>query len=138
MKNIIAQAILIRAIFAIPFQAGWSTLSQRSRTTRRETQHEARDVKRYDHKKYKPFTPVSLPDRTWPDNVIDKAPTWCSVDVRDGNQALIAPMSVAQKKKLFALRVDVGFKEIEVDFPAASQPAFDFVRRLIEESRTPD
>src|SRR5690606_28983033 len=72
------------------------------------------NVKRYDHRKYKPFTPVALPDRTWPDKVIDKAPTWCSVDLRDGNQALIEPMSVAQKRKMFALLVDVGFKEIEV------------------------
>src|SRR5690554_5586506 len=92
----------------------------------------------YDHRKYRPFAPVALKDRTWPDRVIDKAPTWCSVDLRDGNQALIEPMSVAQKKKMFALLVDVGFKEIEVGFPAASQPDFDFVRWLIEENQVPE
>jgi 2-isopropylmalate synthase len=92
----------------------------------------------YDHKKYKAFQPVGLKDRTWPDQVITRAPTWCSVDLRDGNQALIEPMSVAQKKLMFALLVDVGFKEIEVGFPAASQPDFDFVRYLIEENVIPD
>jgi len=75
--------------------------------------------------------------RTWPDQVITQAPLWCSVDLRDGNQALIEPMSVDQKKKLFALLVKVGFKEIEVGFPAASQPDFDFVRWLIEENQVP-
>jgi len=95
-------------------------------------------VKRYDPSKYKAFTRVALPDRTWPDKVITQAPTWCSVDLRDGNQALIEPMSVAQKKKMFALLVDVGFKEIEVGFPAASQPDFDFVRWLIQEDQVPE
>lgn len=93
---------------------------------------------RFDYTKYKPFQPIALADRTWPDQVITKAPTWCSVDLRDGNQALIEPMSVEQKKKLFGLLVEVGFKEIEVGFPAASQPDFDFVRCLIEENRIPD
>ena len=91
--------------------------------------------KMYDHTKYKPFPPIGLKDRTWPDKVITKAPTWCSVDLRDGNQALIEPMSVSQKKLMFSLLVDVGFKEIEVGFPAASQPDFDFVRYLVEEPR---
>jgi len=95
-------------------------------------------VNRYDHSKYKAFTPVALPDRTWPDKVITQAPTWCSVDLRDGNQALIEPMSVAQKRKLWELLVDVGFKEIEIGFPAASQPDYDFVRWLIEENKIPD
>ena len=93
---------------------------------------------RFDHTKYKPFQPIALADRTWPDQIITEAPTWCSVDLRDGNQALIEPMSVEQKKKLFGLLVEVGFKEIEVGFPAASQPDFDFVRCLIEENRIPD
>lgn len=93
--------------------------------------------KRFDHRKYKAFKPIGLKDRTWPDQVIDKAPSWCSVDLRDGNQALIEPMSVDQKMKMFELLVDVGFKEIEVGFPAASQPDFDFVRRLIEEDKVP-
>ncbi len=92
----------------------------------------------FDHTKYKPFQPIRLQDRTWPDNVIEKAPAWCSVDLRDGNQALIEPMSVAQKKNLFNLLVEVGFKEIEVGFPAASQPDFDFVRCLIDENLIPD
>ncbi len=92
---------------------------------------------RFDHTKYQPFQPVGLKDRTWPDQVISEAPTWCSVDLRDGNQALIEPMSVNQKKKMFALLVEVGFKEIEVGFPAASQPDFDFVRCLIEENLVP-
>src|SRR5690606_1795023 len=80
---------------------------------------------------------VQLRDRTWPDQVINTAPIWCSVDLRDGNQALIDPMNVEEKKRLFALLVKVGFKEIEVGFPAASQPDFDFVRALIEENRIP-
>ncbi|MGM0632921.1 MAG: 2-isopropylmalate synthase, partial [Pseudomonadota bacterium] len=84
----------------------------------------------FDHRKYKPFEPVRLQDRTWPDQVIESAPRWCSVDLRDGNQALIDPMTVEQKKEMFALLVDLGFKEIEVGFPAASQPDFDFVRHL--------
>lgn len=91
----------------------------------------------FDHRKYKPFTTVAIKDRTWPDQVISEAPRWCSVDLRDGNQALIEPMSVEQKKKLFALLVEVGFKEIEVGFPAASQPDFDFVRSLIDENKIP-
>ncbi|OFE12222.1 2-isopropylmalate synthase [Pseudohongiella acticola] len=93
---------------------------------------------RFNHQKYLPYTPVALKDRTWPDQVIEVAPRWCSVDLRDGNQALIEPMSVNQKKQMFDLLLEVGFKEIEVGFPAASQPDFDFVRYLIEEDRIPD
>ena len=96
------------------------------------------EVSVFDHKKYKPFQTIDIQDRTWPNQVITEAPTWCSVDLRDGNQALIEPMSVAQKKKMFELLVSVGFKEIEVGFPAASQPDFDFVRSLIEENKIPD
>ncbi|MFM1896678.1 MAG: hypothetical protein RLZZ385_1752, partial [Pseudomonadota bacterium] len=92
----------------------------------------------FDHSKYPAFKPIAIQDRTWPDNVITQAPMWCSVDLRDGNQALIEPMSVAQKKKLFGLLVDVGFKQIEVGFPAASKPDFDFVRSLIEDNLIPD
>jgi 2-isopropylmalate synthase len=92
----------------------------------------------FNHKKYQPFQPISIPDRTWPDQVITKAPRWCSVDLRDGNQALIEPMSVTQKKLMFDLLLEVGFKEIEIGFPAASQPDFDFVRSLVEENRIPD
>ena len=93
---------------------------------------------RFDHTKYNPFPLIDIKDRTWPVQVITKAPTWCSVDLRDGNQALIEPMSVVQKKKMFELLVEVGFKEIEVGFPAASQPDFDFVRSLIEEDKVPE
>ena len=92
----------------------------------------------YNFKKYPTFQPVKLTDRTWPDQVISKAPEWCSVDLRDGNQALIDPMTVSQKQKMFKLLVDVGFKQIEVGFPAASQPDFDFVRWLIEEDQVPE
>jgi 2-isopropylmalate synthase len=91
----------------------------------------------FDHKKYKAFEPIPLEDRTWPNQRISESPSWCSVDLRDGNQALIEPMSVAQKFKMFELLVDVGFKEIEVGFPAASQPDFDFVRKLIEDDKIP-
>jgi 2-isopropylmalate synthase len=96
------------------------------------------NAKRFDHTKYKPFQPIGLRNRTWPDQVISEAPIWCSVDLRDGNQALIEPMSVVQKSKMFELLVEVGFKQIEVGFPAASQPDFDFVRDLIEQGRIPD
>lgn len=93
---------------------------------------------RFDHRKYVAFPPVALKDRTWPDQVIGAAPRWCSVDLRDGNQALIEPMSVSQKKQMFDLLLEIGFKEIEVGFPSASQPDFDFVRYLIEENRIPE
>ena len=92
---------------------------------------------RFDYTKYKPFPQIEIEKRTWPDKVITEAPIWCSVDLRDGNQALIEPMSVGQKKRMFELLVEVGFKEIEVGFPAASQPDFDFVRSLIEEDKVP-
>src|SRR5262247_1257382 len=87
---------------------------------------------------YRPFTPIPLPDRTWPSRVITRAPRWCSVDLRDGNQALIDPMDPERKRTMFDLLVRCGFKEIEVGFPAASQPDFDFVRQLVEEDRIPD
>ncbi|WP_415897707.1 2-isopropylmalate synthase [Neptuniibacter sp. QD72_48] len=92
----------------------------------------------FDHRKYRRFETVRLADRTWPDQEINKAPDWCSVDLRDGNQALINPMNVEQKTRMFTLLVKMGFKEIEVGFPSASQPDFDFVRKLIEENRIPE
>ena len=88
--------------------------------------------------KYRPFHPVSLPDRRWPDRVLTAAPTWCSVDLRDGTQALAVPMNVSQKLELFDALVKCGFKEIEVGFPSASNTEFAFNRRLIEEGRIPD
>ncbi len=88
--------------------------------------------------RYRPATPVPLPDRTWPARVITRAPRWCSVDLRDGNQALIDPMDPGRKRRMFDLLVRCGFKEIEVGFPAASQPDFDFVRQLVEEDLIPD
>ena len=92
----------------------------------------------FNHKKYRAFTPIQKPDRRWPNQVINVAPDWCSVDLRDGNQALFEPMSPSQKLEMFKLLVDVGFKEIEVGFPAASAPDFDFVRQLIEQDLIPD
>ena len=89
-------------------------------------------------KKYIPFTPVSLPDRTWPDKRIEKAPTWCSVDLRDGNQALVTPMNLQEKLDFFKLLVDVGFKEIEVGFPSASEPEYEILRALIDGHHIPD
>jgi 2-isopropylmalate synthase len=89
-------------------------------------------------KKYRPFPPVALPDRQWPNRVLTRAPRWCSVDLRDGNQALAVPMNVSQKLELFQTLVKVGFKEIEIGFPSASNTEFAFNRRLIEENRAPD
>jgi len=89
-------------------------------------------------KKYRPFPPVTLPDRQWPSRVLTHAPRWCSVDLRDGNQALAVPMNVSQKLELFQTLVKIGFKEIEVGFPSASNTEFTFNRRLIEEKRVPD
>src|ERR1700757_882062 len=88
--------------------------------------------------RYTPFQPVDLPDRTWPGRSITAAPRWLSTDLRDGNQALIDPMSPARKHKMFDLLVRMGYKEIEVGFPSASQTDFDFVRELIIEDRVPD
>ena len=88
--------------------------------------------------RYTPFPPINLPDRTWPDARISAAPRWCAVDLRDGNQALIDPMSPQRKLRMFQLLVDMGYKEIEVGFPSASQTDFDFVRHIIEENLIPD
>ncbi|HEX7953674.1 MAG TPA: 2-isopropylmalate synthase, partial [Burkholderiales bacterium] len=88
--------------------------------------------------KYRPFAPVVLPDRTWPNQVITRPPVWCSVDLRDGNQALIEPMDAERKLRMFMLLLKTGFKEIEIGFPAASQTDFDFVRKLIDEKLIPD
>ena len=89
-------------------------------------------------KKYKPFKPINLVDRSWPNNLLTEAPRWCSVDLRDGNQALIEPMSVEKKIRMFELLCNIGFKEIEVGFPAASQTDYDFVRVLIKEKKIPN
>ena len=94
--------------------------------------------KKMPFEKYQPFLPLSLPDRTWPDKRIEAAPLWCSVDLRDGNQALIDPMDPVRKRKMFETLVQMGFKEIEIGFPSASQPDFDFCRQLIEEDLIPD
>ncbi|HEV2547809.1 MAG TPA: 2-isopropylmalate synthase [Stellaceae bacterium] len=88
--------------------------------------------------KYRPYAPVPLPDRQWPQRTQERAPQWCSVDLRDGNQALVEPMGPERKRRFFDLLVRLGFKEIEVAFPAASQTEFDFVREIIEEKRIPD
>jgi 2-isopropylmalate synthase len=88
--------------------------------------------------KYKPFAPIALPDRRWPSRTIERAPLWCSVDLRDGNQALVEPMGPERKHRMFRELVRMGFKEIEVGFPSASQPDFDFVRQIIEQGLVPD
>ncbi|AEM47819.1 pyruvate carboxyltransferase [Acidithiobacillus ferrivorans SS3] len=92
----------------------------------------------FNHRRYRAFAPVHKPDRRWPNRRMHHAPVWTSVDLRDGNQALVSPMSVEQKLRIFDLLVRMGFREIEVGFPAASQPDFDFVRRIIEEDRIPE
>ena len=92
----------------------------------------------FDYKKYTQFKQVQLEDRTWPSRLISKAPKWCSVDLRDGNQALVNPMSVEKKTKMFKLLVRLGFKEIEIGFPSASQADFDFTRKLIDEKLIPE
>src|SRR5271156_4794198 len=88
--------------------------------------------------KYRPFPPVALPDRQWPNRFLTHPPRWCSVDLRDGNQALAVPMNVSQKLELFHTLLKCGFKEIEAGFPSASNTEFTFNRRLIEENRAPD
>ncbi|MCB1674751.1 MAG: 2-isopropylmalate synthase [Halioglobus sp.] len=92
----------------------------------------------FDHRKYKPFQPIAMPRRRWPDRTIDAAPRWCSVDLRDGNQALIELMTTRQKSRLWDLLVRIGFKEIEVGFPSASGHDYDFVRELIDHDRIPE
>lgn len=89
-------------------------------------------------RKYKPFQAIDIPDRQWPSRTIEHAPTWCSVDLRDGNQALIEPMDAERKLRMFKTLCDIGFKEIEIGFPAASQTDFDFCRQLIEEDLIPE
>ena len=90
------------------------------------------------YQKYKRFETISLPDRTWPELHIEKAPTWCSVDLRDGNQALVTPMNIDEKVEMFQKLVELGFKEIEVGFPSASQIEYDFIRKLIDDHLVPD
>ena len=97
-----------------------------------------RAVGKMPYQKYRAFQPIDLPGRQWPTRVIEKAPRWCSVDLRDGNQALIDPMNVDEKLRMYELLLEVGLAEIEVGFPAASQPDFDFIRRIIDEDRIPD
>ena len=82
--------------------------------------------------KYIPFEPVKLPDRTWPDKVIEKAPIWCSVDLRDGNQALVNPMNLEEKLLFFQTLVDIGFKEIEVGFPSASETEYEILSLMLK------
>jgi len=95
-------------------------------------------MKRFDHSKYTKIATVNKADRRWPNNVMEDAPKWCSVDLRDGNQALIEPMTPSQKLEMFEMLLSAGFKQIEVGFPAASQTDFDFVRKLVVEDRIPD
>ena len=89
-------------------------------------------------RKYRPFPAVALPDRQWPDRTITHAPIWCSVDLRDGNQALPVPMSVDEKIRLFEQLVRIGFKQIEVGFPSAADTEFNFLRALVDQNRIPE
>jgi 2-isopropylmalate synthase len=98
----------------------------------------SRTMSTFDHKKYRPFPVLAKTDRRWPSQQITHAPIWCAVDLRDGNQALIEPMSVKQKQRMWALLVKLGFKEIEIGFPSASQEDFDFCRWLIDENQIPE
>ena len=95
-------------------------------------------MKKMNFHRYRPYPPVNLPDRQWPNKVIGKAPIWCSVDLRDGNQALRVPMNLEEKLRMFDLLVEIGFKEIEIGFPSAAQVEYDFARILIEENRIPE
>ena len=90
------------------------------------------------YKKYKRVPVLHYPDREWPDKEIEHAPLWCSVDLRDGNQALIDPMNVEEKMEMFQLLLKLGFKQIEIGFPAASQIEYDFLRKLVDENMIPD
>ena len=90
------------------------------------------------YEKYRGFEPINIPDRTWPNNTITKAPTWCSVDLRDGNQALVDPMNLQEKLEFFTTLVKIGFKEIEVGFPSASETEYEILRTLIEGNYIPD
>ena len=92
----------------------------------------------YANKKYIPFQPVKMTNREWPDKVITKAPVWCSVDLRDGNQALVTPMQLDEKLLMFKTLVDIGFKEIEVGLPSASDTEYEILRTLIEGNYIPD
>ena len=97
---------------------------------RREFFYIIKEEMEMNYEKYKRFETIKLKDRTWPDKTIEKAPIWCSVDLRDGNQALITPMKIEEKVEMFQLLVDLGFKEIEVGFPSSSQIEYDFLRLL--------
>ena len=102
------------------------------------TQRAENIMLRHPSTKYRAFAPIDIKDRLWPSTVIETPPTWCSVDLRDGNQALIEPMDAARKRRMFDMLIRIGFKEIEVGFPAASQTDFDFVREIIEQGLIPD
>ena len=95
-------------------------------------------MRHFDPKKYRAYRPITLSDRSWPDRTLDVAPDWCSVDLRDGNQALVQPMSVPKKLEMFRLLGEIGFREIEIGFPSASQTEYDFTRRLIDQGLIPE
>src|SRR5204862_6110468 len=90
------------------------------------------------HSNHRPYTTVALPAGTWPDRIVDRAPIWCSTDLRDGNQALVKPMDAVRKQRMFDLLISLGVKEIEVGFPSASKTDFDFARKLVEEGLIPE
>src|SRR3989442_15263483 len=113
------------------------TYPSRAPASREKSAHRRNAAVSMPYWKYRPYPTVDLPDRTWPNRVIDRAPIWCSTDLRDGNQALVKPMDSARKQRMFDLLVQLGVKQIEVGFPSASQTDFEFVRRLIDEDRIP-
>lgn len=122
-----------------PTGAGAVVISESEATKFAKNQSNRLEImSQFDYRKYKPFEPIAMPNRRWPDNTITQAPHWCSVDLRDGNQALIEPMTARQKSQLWDQLVKIGFKEIEVGFPSASSHDYDFVRELIENNRIPD
>lgn len=106
--------------------------------TRAQTSRPVQQPSPMPYRRYAPFVPIDLPDRTWPARRITAAPRWLSTDLRDGNQALIDPMTPNRKLRMFEMLVRMGYKEIEVGFPSASQTDFDFVRQLITEDRIPE
>src|SRR5205807_7406407 len=122
------------------FQFSGSEPNTNTRETSTAMPPQPAQPKRMAFDKYVPFRPLplALADRQWPNRQIEKAPLWCSVDLRDGNQALIDPMDPVRKRRMFETLVSMGFKEIEVGFPSASQPDYDFVRQLIEEDLVPE
>ena len=108
------------------------------KSNKKHTQNFKEELPMMNYTKYRPYPTMDMPNRKWPNNTITKAPVWCSVDMRDGNQSLEIPMNLPEKLKFFQFLVDTGFKEIEIGFPAASDTEFEFARCLIDNNLIPD